>query len=159
METLPPVCTDSEGILAAVVLAKKALATRDIPVGALLCDPKGYVVGWGVNQREALNDPTAHAELTALKMAALRLGRWRLNDLTCYVTLEPCPMCASALFQARVGAVVFGAYDAVMGAAGSRYNLLAPKPGHGGGSPVPRVTGGVHEAACVALLQDVFTRE
>ena len=155
MNTLPfgEIKNDSDGIRAALVLAQLALP-QDVPVGAVLVNSSGQPVGWGYNQREARPDPTAHAELTALRMAAKRLGQWRLSDLTCYVTLEPCPMCASALFQARVKAVVFGAFDPVMGACGSRYNLLTPK--HGGGSPPAQVTGGILESECRHLLQTFF---
>jgi tRNA(adenine34) deaminase len=155
MNSLPhgKILSDGDGIQAALLLAQLA-TPQDVPVGAVLVDPAGQLIGWGFNQRESRPDPTAHAELTALRMASKRLGRWRLTDLTCYVTLEPCPMCASALFQARVKAVVFGAFDPIMGACGSRYDLLSPK--HGGGSAPTRVTGGILEAECRHVLQNFF---
>ncbi|MEB3205835.1 MAG: nucleoside deaminase [Vampirovibrionales bacterium] len=155
MNALPygEILSDGDGIQAALLLAQLALP-HDVPVGAVLVDPAGQLIGWGYNQRESRPDPTAHAELIALRMASKRTAQWRLTDLTCYVTLEPCPMCASALFQARVKAVVFGAFDPVMGACGSRYDLLSPK--HGGGSAPQRVTGGILESECRHVLQNFF---
>lgn len=104
--------------------ARHAADAGDVPVGAVaVCD--GEVVGTGFNERERHGDPTAHAEITALRAAALTLGGWRLVRVTLYVTLEPCPMCAGALLQARVKRCVFGAADPKVGAAGSVVNLLS----------------------------------
>jgi len=114
----------------------------------------GLVVGRGRNQRQALHDPTAHAEILALRQAAAALGRWRLTDATMYCTLEPCPMCAGALVMARVGRLVFGTSDPKAGACGSLYNLCSdPRLNH----EVP-VTPGVLAEAAAALLKDFFER-
>jgi tRNA(adenine34) deaminase len=131
--------------------AAQALAAGEVPVGAVaLVD--GEVVGRGHNQREALGDPTAHAELIALRQAAERVGGWRLTDVTLVVTLEPCPMCAGALVAGRVGRLVFGTPDPRAGATGSLYNLCAdPRLNH----EVP-VTAGVLAERCADLLTDFF---
>lgn len=97
----------------------------DVPVGAVVLDPTGVIIGHGHNQREALADPTAHAEVVALRAASAGRPRWRMDDVTAYVTLEPCAMCAGAFVNARVGRVVIGALDEKAGAVGSRYNLLS----------------------------------
>jgi tRNA(adenine34) deaminase len=106
-------------------LAAARLASRhdDVPVGCVLVRA-GEVLARGENRRECDQDPTAHAEVVALRAAAKRLGRWRMDDVTAYVTLEPCVMCAGALLSARVARVVIGALDEKAGAVGSRYNLL-----------------------------------
>lgn len=107
----------------ALAWARRAAAHDDVPVGCVLV-LDGQVVGEGENRRECDTDPTAHAEVVALRAAATRLGRWRLDGATAYVTLEPCVMCAGALLNARVGRVVIGALDEKAGAVGSRYNVL-----------------------------------
>ena len=107
----------------ALAWAEQAAAHDDVPVGCVVV-VDGEVVGAGENRREADADPTAHAEIVALRAAAQRLGRWRLSDATVYVTLEPCVMCAGALLSARVERVVIGAFDEKAGAVGSRYNVL-----------------------------------
>jgi len=132
---------------AAIEAAKLALPI-DVPVGALLL-ANGELVATAYNRRELDCNPVAHAEMLVLQEAALQLNRWRLTDSILYVTLEPCPMCASAIMQARVGQVVFGAYDPVMGACGSRYGLLLDSP------DLP-VRGGILEEPCGALLRDFF---
>ena len=104
--------------------ARCALATDDVPVGAVVVDPDGVVVGRGHNGREALADPTAHAELAALREAGGRLGRWRLDGCTLVVTLEPCTMCAGALVLSRVSRLVYGAVDEKAGAAGSLWDVV-----------------------------------
>ncbi len=131
----------------AIDAAKLALP-KDVPVGALLI-ANGELIATGYNRRELDCNPVAHAEMLVLQEAALQLNRWRLTDTILYVTLEPCPMCASAIMQARVGQVVFGAYDPVMGACGSQYGLLLD-------SPDLSVRGGVLEEPCGALLRDFF---
>ena len=107
----------------AIAEAEKALEIKEVPVGAVvICD--GRVVGRGYNLREKEQDPTAHAELIAIRDAARNLKSWRLDNCDLYVTLEPCPMCAGAIVQARIRRLVFGAYDPKSGATGSLYNIV-----------------------------------
>ena len=106
----------------AVELARRALESEDVPVGALVVH-EGRVIGRGYNQREALKDPTAHAEMIALTAAAAYLHQWRLDDCTMYVTLEPCAMCAGALVLARLPRLVYGASDPKTGACGSLFDI------------------------------------
>jgi tRNA(adenine34) deaminase len=133
--------------------ALQALATGDVPVGAIVVGPDGDVVGAGHNEREATGDPTAHAEVMALRAAATATGSWNLSDHTLVVTLEPCVMCAGAILNARIGRVVFGAWDPKAGAAGSVVDLLRDRT-----LPirVDEVIGGVLEAECSALLTEFF---
>ncbi|GAA3931613.1 nucleoside deaminase [Microbacterium soli] len=113
-----------EPMARALALAAEAGAAGDVPVGAVVLDPGGRVVGEGRNLREVSHDPTAHAEVVALRAAAHGHGGWNLAGHTLVVTLEPCVMCAGAILQARIGRVVFGAWDDKAGAAGSMYDLL-----------------------------------
>jgi tRNA(adenine34) deaminase len=123
--------TDEEAMGLALDEATRATAHGDVPVGAVVLDAAGAVVARRHNERELLGDPTAHAEMLALRDAARDRGRWRLDDLTVVVTLEPCPMCAGALVAARVARVVFGAPDPKAGSVGSLYNLCAdPRLNH-----------------------------
>ena len=146
----PPV-DDETAMAAALDEAAAALRHDDVPVGAVAV-VDGTVVARRHNEREWLGDPTAHAELLVMRDAAAALGAWRLGDVTLVVTLEPCPMCAGALVAARVGRVVFGAYDPKAGACGSLYNLCAdPRLNH----EVP-VTGGVRADESAALLAAFF---
>lgn len=131
----------------AVAAAREALPL-DVPVGALLLKD-GHIVAQACNRREAERNPVGHAEMLVLQEAAKKLGDWRLSGTTLYVTLEPCPMCAAAISQARVSRVVFGAYDPLMGACGSRYGLLLD-------GPDVSVHGGIQEEACSALLREFF---
>jgi len=132
--------------------ARAALTHGDIPVGAVVLDQAGNLLASRHNERELRNDPTAHAELLALQDAAQRLGTWRLSGATLVVTLEPCPMCAGALWAARLGRLVFGATDPKAGAAGSLYNLCVdPRLNH----ELP-VTAGVRAADASRLLTDFF---
>jgi tRNA(adenine34) deaminase len=125
----------------------------DVPVGAVLVSSTGEVIASGYNQKELLSDPTSHAEIEALRKVAEALGDWRLEDVTLYVTLEPCVMCAGAIVAARIPRVVFGARDQKVGAAGSAYDILRdPRLG----KPI-EVLGGVLEKECAALLKDFFT--
>jgi tRNA(adenine34) deaminase len=134
--------------------ARLAAAQGEVPVGAVAL-VGGSVVAARHNEREHAADPTAHAEILALRDAALHLGGWRLSDLTLVVTLEPCPMCAGALVAARVGRVVFGATDPRAGACGTLYNLCAdPRLNH-----EVAVTGGVAAAACGDLLSSFFAQK
>ncbi|BDZ56482.1 tRNA-specific adenosine deaminase [Barrientosiimonas endolithica] len=136
----------------ALAEARAALTTGDVPVGAVVVDADGEVVGAGRNRRTADGDPLAHAEVLALRAAAERRGGWRLDDCTLVVTLEPCAMCAGAVAQARLQRVVLGAWDAKAGAAGSRWDLLRD-------TRAPHwveVVGGVRQQECAALLTDFF---
>ena len=104
--------------------ARSALSSGDVPIGAVLLDPDGFVIGRGGNRREADHDPTAHAEVVALRQAAERRGSWRLEGCTLVVTLEPCTMCAGATVLARVERLVFGAFDEKAGAVGSLWDVV-----------------------------------
>lgn len=128
-------------------IARRALPD-DVPVGAILLY-EGEVIAEACNRREQDCDPVGHAEILALREAARTLGRWRLSETVLYVTLEPCPMCAAAIQQARVGQVIFGAYDPLMGACGSHFSLLPDTP------ELP-VLGGILEAPCSDLLKTFF---
>jgi tRNA(adenine34) deaminase len=132
--------------------ARAAPASGDVPVGAVVVDPAGTVVGSGRNRREADGDPTAHAELLALREAARAAGTWRLDGHTLVVTLEPCPMCAGAAVLARVARVVLGAWDPKAGAAGSVWDIVRDRRVN----HRVEVVGGVREAECSALLLDFF---
>ncbi len=144
---------DDDAMLVALAEAEAALAHDDVPVGAV-CIAHERVVARRHNERELLGDPTAHAELLALRDAAADLGSWRLHEVTLVVTLEPCPMCAGALVNARVGRVVFGTPDPKAGACGSLYNLCAdPRLNH-----EVAVTAGVQAERCGALLAGFFAR-
>jgi tRNA(adenine34) deaminase len=139
-------------IAAALAEARLALPTGDVPVGAVLVGPDGELLGAGHNAREALHDPTAHAELLALRGASGRLGTWRLEGCTLAVTLEPCTMCAGALVLARVARLVFGAWDPKAGAAGSVRDVVRDRRlNH-----TVEVVGGVAEPECATLLRDFF---
>jgi tRNA(adenine34) deaminase len=132
--------------------ARAAAHHDDVPVGAVLLDPSGATVAAAGNERELAQDPTAHAELLALRRAAEALGSWRLTDHTLVVTLEPCTMCAGALVLARVSRLIFGAYDAKAGAVTSLWDVVRdPRLNHR-----VEVRGGVLEAECGALLRDFF---
>lgn len=136
----------------ALALAAEAAAADEVPVGAVVVDPDGRVVGEGRNLREATHDPTAHAEIVALRRAAASLGSWNLEGHSLVVTLEPCLMCAGAILQARISRVVFGAWDDKAGAAGSMYDVLRDRR-------LPyraEVIGGVEQDAATALLRDFF---
>lgn len=136
----------------ALAEARAAAAAGEIPVGAVVLDPAGQIVGGAGNRRERDADPTAHAEVVAMRQAAAALGEWRLTDHTLVVTLEPCTMCAGAIVQARIGRVVFGAWDEKAGAVASLWDVVRdPRLNHR-----PEVTSGVEEAACRQLLQDFF---
>jgi tRNA(adenine34) deaminase len=129
-----------------------ASSSGDVPVGAVLVNPAGEVVAVGKNERELSGDPTAHAEVVALRAAAALNENWHLTDLTLVVTLEPCAMCAGAIQAARIPRVVFGAWDERVGAGGSRYDLL--RDGRLGA--VVEVIPGVMETECAAVLRQFF---
>lgn len=141
-----------ELMLGCIVEARKARVTDDVPVGALIVDSSGAVVASAHNEREATGDPTAHAEVLAIRRAASARGAWRLDDCTLIVTLEPCVMCAGAILAARIPVVVFGAWDEKAGASGSLFDLLRDRRlNHR-----VEVIGGVEDEACAALLQEFF---
>jgi tRNA(adenine34) deaminase len=133
--------------------ARAALEHHDVPVGAVVAHREtGAVVAQRHNEREAAGDPTAHAEILALRDAAIALGQWRLDDYVLVVTLEPCPMCAGAALNARLAGIVFGAADPKAGATGSLYNLVAdPRLNH----EVP-LTPGIRESEASSLLSEFF---
>ena len=175
--------SDDEAMRRALALAAEAAADGEVPVGAVVLDASGMVVGEGCNARgrvvgarvpaaaavaavpnadtvagarevaaDPAADPLAHAEVVAMRAAAHRLGGWNLADCTLIVTLEPCPMCAGACVQTHIGRIVFGAWDAKLGACGSVWDIPRdPHIGH-----VPEVVGGVREADCARLLADFF---
>ena len=144
--------TDDEWMLTALALARTAADCGEVPVGAVVvCDD--VIVGRAHNRRELDRDPLAHAEILALRQAAAQLGRWRLSGCTLYVTLEPCPMCAGAVVNARVDRVVFGALDPRAGAVGSVFNIVGdPRLNHRA-----EVITGVGATASVALLREFFS--
>jgi tRNA(adenine34) deaminase len=136
----------------ALELAATATATGDVPIGAVVVDPTGAILGEGVNVRERDGDPTGHAEVLALRAAADRQGEWRLGGCTLVVTLEPCTMCAGAAVLARVDRLVFGAYDAKAGAVGSLWDVVRDRRlNHR-----PEVVGGVLAGESEALLDAFF---
>jgi len=142
----------SQWMLQAVADARLALETGDVPIAAFVVDRDGRVLGRGRNERELTQDPTAHAEILALREAAASVHDWHLTDVTLIVTLEPCIMCAGAILNARIPRVVFGAWDEKAGAAGSMYDVLRDRR-------LPHrveVVAGVEEAACAALLLEFF---
>jgi tRNA(adenine34) deaminase len=127
--------------------------TGDVPVGAVVYDPDGVELGNGRNERERVGDPTAHAEIIALRRAARARGQWRLDGCTLVVTLEPCTMCAGALVLARVATLVFGAWEPKTGAVGSLWDVVRdPRLNHR-----PEVYSGVLADECAELMRDFFT--
>ena len=149
---MTPTAHDLAAMRRALALADAAAVDGDVPVGAVVVDAAGQVIGEGRNLREVTGDPTAHAEVVALREAARRLGTWHLADCTLVVTLEPCVMCAGAILQARIERVVFGSWDAKAGAAGSLYDVLRDRR-------LPHrveVVGGVEEERASARLRAFF---
>jgi tRNA(adenine34) deaminase len=142
----------AEWMREAVGEARRSLETGDVPVAAILFDPAGRPLAVGRNEREKLQDPTAHAEVVAIRAAAEAAGDWHLTDTTLVVTLEPCVMCAGAILNARIPRVVFGAWDEKAGAAGSVHDLLRDRRlNHR-----VEVIAGVEAEACAALLLEFF---
>ncbi|MDQ1710830.1 MAG: tRNA(adenine34) deaminase [Frankiaceae bacterium] len=147
-----PAEADIVAMRAALVEARSALEHDDVPIGAVVVSSSGEVLGRGRNERELRNDPTAHAEVVALRAASAALGSWRLTGCALVVTLEPCTMCAGALVLARVDRLVFGAVDPKAGAVGSLWDVVRdPRLNHR-----PSVVGGVLEEECGALLRAFF---
>ena len=135
----------------ALELAREAANHGEVPVGAVVVGPDRQVLGRGRNRRQESGDATAHAEVEAIREACRALGDWRLSGCTLYVTLEPCPMCAGAIINARIPTLVFGAREALSGSCGSVIDLFFERYGHR-----PAVFAGVSEAECAALLRDFF---
>ncbi len=139
----------------AIKIAKAATTTGDVPVGAIVVDKDGVIIGQGSNEREANNDPTAHAEIVAIRSATSRIKSSRLDGCTLIVTLEPCAMCAGAIAQARISNLIFGAWDEKAGAVGSVWDVIRD----------PRalykmnVTAGIRESECAKLLTDFFENQ
>jgi tRNA(adenine34) deaminase len=146
------IAADDDAMRRALALAAEAGADGDVPVGAVVTDARGAIIGEGRNLREQTHDPTAHAEIVALRAAAEANRGWNLEQHTLVVTLEPCVMCAGAILQARIGRVVFGAWDDKAGAAGSMYDVLRDRR-------LPyraEVVGGIRADEATALLRDFF---
>ncbi|WP_103043238.1 nucleoside deaminase [Gardnerella sp. DNF00502] len=136
----------------ALDLARESASAGEVPVGAVVLDSKGNIIGKGANMREKNADPLAHAEVLAMKSAAISHKSWNLSDCTLVVTLEPCPMCAGAILQTRLKRVIFGAWDAKLGACGSVWDIL--RDPHIGSHP--EVIGSVCESECAQLLRNFF---
>ena len=136
----------------AIAIARKATSTGDVPVGAIIINADGVIIGRGSNEREANSDPTAHAEIVAIRSATSRLQNSRLDGATLIVTLEPCAMCAGAIAQARISNLIFGAWDQKAGAVGSVWDVIRdPRALH-----KMNVTAGIREVECARLLSDFF---
>ena len=135
----------------AVELAQQCIPDGDVPVGCVIVSPEGTIIGEGRNRREADGLATAHAEVEAINMACKNIGSWRLSGCTLYVTLEPCPMCAGAIINARVDEVRYGAREEKSGCCGSVLNLFEERFNHH-----PRIYGGLLQDECQAVLLDFF---
>ena len=147
--------TDEEAMDIAMAQARTGGAAGEIPIGAVVVDGDGRVVARAHNSREMLRDPTAHAEVLALREAATALGRWRLDDCTMVVTLEPCPMCAGAVVMSRVRRLIFGAWNEEYGAAGSRWDLVRDRRlNHRS-----EVIGGVRADECGAMVTEFMVSQ
>lgn len=135
----------------ALALAEEAARAGEVPVGCVVCDETGEIIGRGRNRREERPDATAHAETEAIRQACLARGTWNLSGCTLCVTLEPCPMCAGAVINARISTVIYGAREERSGSCGSVINLFEERYGHR-----PAVYGGVLQKECQALLTEFF---
>ncbi len=146
--------TDDEVMELALAEARAALATGDVPVGAVVLDGQGRVLATGRNERELHQDPTAHAEVVAIRRAAEAIGDWHLDDTTLVVTLEPCVLCAGAILAARIPRLIFGAWDEKAGAVGSQHDLVRDRR-------LPHrveVTTGVRGVEAAELLREFFEK-
>lgn len=143
--------TPEQYMTRALELAQRALETGDVPVGCVVADRDGTVIGEGWNRREANGDALAHAEVEAIRAACAHRGGWNLHGCSLYVTLEPCPMCAGAIVNARIPVVCYGARDDKAGCCGSVLNLFEERFNHH-----PRVYGHILEEECAGLLQEFF---
>ena len=139
---------------AALVLAQEAAELGEVPVGCVVTDAEGNIIGRGRNRREEAGDATAHAEIEAIREACQALGDWRLSGCTLTVTLEPCPMCAGAIINARIPTVVYGAKEPISGSCGSVIDLFFERYGHH-----PTVYSGVLEQDCAGLLKEFFSNK
>ena len=135
----------------ALELARESAAAGEVPVGCVVVSPDGEVIGRGRNLREETGDACAHAEVLAIREACARLGTWRLEGCTLYVTLEPCPMCAGAIINSRIPTVVYGAKEPLSGSCGSVINLFEERYGHH-----PAIYGGILREDCAGVLSDFF---
>lgn len=144
--------TDTDYMKEALTLARMAYDEGDIPVGAVITSPEGKIIGRGRNRRRIEFDPTAHAEIVALREAALYMKSWNLNGCTLYVTLEPCPMCAGALVQSRITRLVYGCTDDKGGASGTLYDITRDTRLY----HRLKVTTGILEQECRTILQEFF---
>ena len=143
---------DREKIMdAALMLAREAYDVGEVPVGCVITDAEGTILGTGRNRREETHDACAHAELEAISDACAAVGDWRLSDCAIFVTLEPCPMCAGAIINARIGTVVYGAKDENTGSCGSVINLFEERYGH-----KPKIFGSVRQKECADILKAFF---
>jgi tRNA(adenine34) deaminase len=152
--SIPIAATDVEWMRLALEEAR--LCQKDVPIGAIIvAAAENRELARAYNRKEESKDPTDHAEIICIRRAAQLKGDWRLDDMVIYTTLEPCPMCAEAIIQARIAKLVFGAYDSRSGAAGSVFNLFLPKRQY----PNPEVIGGILEEECQSLLKDFFRKK
>jgi len=142
-----------EYMLQALELAREACENGEVPVGCVICDSDGRIIGRGRNHREEYHDATSHAEIEAIREACANTGDWRLDGCSIFVTLEPCPMCTGAIIASRIPTVVFGARDSVTGSCGSVIDLFCENYGHR-----PAVYPGVLAGESTALLKDFFSR-
>ena len=143
--------TREELMRQALTLAREAADCGEVPVGCVITDKDGRIIGRGRNRRQETADATAHAEVEAIREACATLGDWRLEDCAIFVTLEPCPMCTGAIINARIPTVVYGAREELSGSCGSVIDLFSERYGHR-----PRVFGGVLDEECAGLLKDFF---
>ena len=143
--------TSEDYMRRALVLARRALSTGDVPVGCVVADADGAIIGEGWNRREAEGDALAHAEVEAIRSACRRRGGWNLHGCTLYVTLEPCPMCAGAILNARIDELHYGAKEEKSGCCGSVLNLFEERFNHR-----PRIYRGPLEGECAQVLQAFF---
>ena len=151
-QILPTSSNHEYWIKKAIRLAEKALSEGEVPVGAIVVKDN-KIIGQGYNQRETLNDPTAHAEIIAITAASNTINDWRLNDCSIYVTKEPCPMCAGAIINSRLKHLIFGAYDDKKGCCGSLYQLCGDKRL----DSITSVKGGVLADECSMILKEFFS--
>ena len=138
-------------MLRTLELARTAGEDGEVPVGCVVADGSGNIIGTGRNRRESGKDATAHAEIEAIREACKQVGDWRLDDCTLFVSLEPCPMCAGAIINSRIGTVVFGARDSVTGSCGSVIDIFSENYGHS-----PKVYANVRADESAELLKDFF---
>ena len=141
----------AEYMAAALELARESAQCGEVPVGCVVTDRDGHIIGKGRNRREAEHSAVAHAEVEAIDEACRALGTWRLDGCSLYVTLEPCPMCSGAILLARVGSVYYGAKEPTLGSCGSVINLFMERYGYS-----PKIVGGILEDECARVLTDFF---